>query len=190
MQRYKAGAQTCKEVGKDRDKAVIEVNNFNFLKVGIEHEMYPMELRKRQRSVKNEATPIIDSRSAFEVVDEGTDNSASNPSLSLEAEVSQSNGEVQRMELRSKHVCDIGVSESPRVRRPKKGGAVVMTELRSKRVHDKGGRRERGRGNKGKSGAEKGMVVEKEGEGIGDVVVRHRCTLEAVCTLNSELKEC
>ena len=52
------------------------------------------------------------------------------------------------------------------------------------------GKRETERGNKGKSGAEEGLVVEKEGEGIGDVVVRHRCTLEAVCTLNSELDEC
>ncbi|KAJ8439632.1 hypothetical protein Cgig2_021008 [Carnegiea gigantea] len=82
--------------------------------------------------------------------------------------------------------------------------------MRSKRVHDKGGyseiesriprrslekvdkvqgKRERERGNNGKSGAEEGMVVEKEREGIGDVIVRHRCALEVVCSLNSELEE-
>ena len=52
------------------------------------------------------------------------------------------------------------------------------------------GKRETERGNKEKSGAEEGMVLEKEGVGIGDVVVRHRCTLEAVYTLNSKLEEC
>ena len=51
------------------------------------------------------------------------------------------------------------------------------------------GKRERERGNKGKSGAKEGMVVEKEGEGISDVIVRHRCALEAVCSLNSEVPD-
>ena len=38
--RYNSSTQTGKEAGKDRDKAVIEVSKFNFLKVGIEYEMY------------------------------------------------------------------------------------------------------------------------------------------------------
>ena len=95
-------------------------------------------------------------------------------------------------------------------RRPNKGVAAIVIKLQSKRVHDKGcgevasqtrrrslgkanneqGKQERGRGNKGKSRAEEGMVVEKEGEGTGDVVVRHRYTLKAVRTLNCELEEC
>jgi len=39
-QRSNAGAETAKKVGKDRDKTMIEVSNFNYVKVGIEHEMY------------------------------------------------------------------------------------------------------------------------------------------------------
>jgi len=104
-----------------------------------------MELRKRRRSMENETTSVINSSSgsndegsAFEAVDEGTNNSISSPSLSLEAEVSESSGEVHRTELRLKHACDIGVSGTPRVMRPKKRGAAVVTEMRSKRVHDKG----------------------------------------------------
>ena len=77
--------------------------------------------------------------------------------------------------LRSKHTCEKGVSGTPRVRRRKKRGVAPMTEMQSKRVHDKGGcsdvepgiprrslgkvdnvqgKRERERGNKGKSGVE------------------------------------
>jgi len=80
------------------------------------------------------------------------------------------------------------------VRRPKKRGDGPVIELRSKKVHDKGGfgevqpqkpRRystksgnvqgngEPGRGNKGKSVREEGKVVGNEGEGVGDVVLKH-----------------
>ena len=38
--RYNSSTQTGKEAGKDRDKTMIEVSNFNYVKVGIEHEMY------------------------------------------------------------------------------------------------------------------------------------------------------
>ena len=34
-----------------------------------------------------------------------------------------------------------------------------------------------------------GKVVEDEGEGIGDVILRLRCTPKAVCSLNSELED-
>ncbi|KAJ8430687.1 hypothetical protein Cgig2_018413 [Carnegiea gigantea] len=176
-----------------------------------------MELRKHQRFGANEAAPISDSSSAsdeegsaFEEVDEGTDNSASSLSLSLEAEVTESSGDVDITVLRSKHAHEKGVSRTPHGRRRKKRGVTPVREMRLKRVHDKGGcsevesqipsrslgkvdnvqgKRERERGNKGKSGVEEGMVVEKEGEGIGDVIVRHRCALEAVCGLNFELEE-
>jgi len=104
-----------------------------------------MELRKRRRSMESEAAPVIDSSlgsddegSTFGAVDEGTNNSASSPSLSLEAEVSESSGEVHRMELQSTYTRDICVSGTARVRRPKKRGTTVVTEMRSKRVHDKG----------------------------------------------------
>ncbi|KAJ8424838.1 hypothetical protein Cgig2_031573 [Carnegiea gigantea] len=113
-------------------------------------------------------------------------------------------------ELRSKHAHEKSVNGTPRLRRLKKRGVAPVTEMQSKRVHDKGGcsevesriprrslgkvdnapgKRERERGNKGKSGAEGGMVVEKEGEGTSDAIVRHRCALEAVCSLKSELEE-
>ena len=64
-----------------------------------------MEMRKRQRSVENEAVPISDSSSArdeegnaFEEVNEGTNNSASSLSLSLEVEVSGSSGDYVAIE--------------------------------------------------------------------------------------------
>ena len=62
-----------------------------------------MELQKRHRCLENEATPVSDSisassasdhGSAFEAVEEGTENFPNSPSLSLEAEVSGSNGDV------------------------------------------------------------------------------------------------
>ncbi|KAJ8439633.1 hypothetical protein Cgig2_021009 [Carnegiea gigantea] len=81
-QRSNAGAKTAQKVGKDREKPVLE-------------------LRKRRRPVANEAAPVSGSSSAsdkegsaFEGVDEGTDNSASSSSLSPEAEVSGSSGDV------------------------------------------------------------------------------------------------
>jgi len=105
-----------------------------------------MELRKRQRSVENKVAPISDSSSAsddkgsaFEEADEGTENSASSPSVSLEAEVSGSSGDVDMPELRSKRVHDKGVSRTPLVRRQKKRGVVPVIEMRSRRVHYKGG---------------------------------------------------
>jgi len=52
------------------------------------------------------------------------------------------------------------------------------------------GKGEPTRGNKGKSIGEEGKVVAKEGEGISDVVLRHWCTFEAVCSLNYELEDC
>ncbi|KAJ8419668.1 hypothetical protein Cgig2_024769 [Carnegiea gigantea] len=97
--------------------------------------------------------------------------------------------------LRSKHAHEKGVSRTPHMRRRKKRGVAPVTKMQSKRVHDKGGcsevesriprrslgkvdnvlgKRETERGNKEKSGAEEGIMVEKEGKGIGDVIVRHR----------------
>ncbi|KAJ8436143.1 hypothetical protein Cgig2_033638 [Carnegiea gigantea] len=161
--------------------------------------------------VRDSSSASDEEGSAFEEVDKGTNNSAGSLSLSLEAEVSRSSGDVVTTMLRSKHVHKKGVSGAPHVRRRKRRGAASVTEMWSKRVPDKGGcsevksqiprrslgkvdnvqeKRERERGNKGKSGTEEGMVVEKEREGIGDAIVRHWCTLEAVCSLNSEMEEC
>ncbi|KAJ8429910.1 hypothetical protein Cgig2_025340 [Carnegiea gigantea] len=197
-QRLNAGAETAQRAGKDREKAVLE----------------PMELRKHRRSVANEvaisgsSSASDEDGSAFEEVDEGTDNSTSSLALSLKAEVSGNSGDVDMTVWRLKHAYEKGVSGTPRGWRRKKKGVAPVTEIRSKRVHDMGrcsevesriprrslgkvdnvqGKRERERGNKGKSRAEEGMVVEKEREGIGHVIVRHRCTLEAVRSLNSEL---
>ncbi|KAJ8420116.1 hypothetical protein Cgig2_000796 [Carnegiea gigantea] len=104
-----------------------------------------MELQKRQRSVANEAVPISASSStsdeegsAFEEV-EGTDNSASSPSLSLEAEVSGSSRDADVTVLRLKHVHEKGVSGTPSGWRRKKSSVAPVTKMWSKRVHDKGG---------------------------------------------------
>jgi len=96
------------------------------------------------------------------------------------------------------------------MRRPKKRGDVVVTKLRSKKVHDSGGcskvksqmprrcsskfenvqgKGERARGNNEKSVGEEDKVVENEGEGIGNVVLRHQHTLEVVRSHNSELED-
>ncbi|KAJ8450569.1 hypothetical protein Cgig2_020206 [Carnegiea gigantea] len=146
---------------------------------------------KASESMENEAAPISDSSSAsdeegstFEEVDKGTDNSASSLSLSLEAEVSGSSGDVDMTELRSKHAHDKDVSIS--------SCKEVKEErccTRDKNVVEEREARKRKR-NKGQSGANEGMVVENEGEGIGDVIVRHQCTLEAVYSLKSKLEEC
>ena len=45
------------------------------------------------------------------------------------------------------------------------------------------------KGNIGKSVELEGKVVKNEGEGIGDVILRLRCTPKAVCSLNSELED-
>ena len=45
------------------------------------------------------------------------------------------------------------------------------------------------KGSKGKLVEIEGKVVENEGEGIADVIFRHWCTLEAVCSLNFELED-
>ena len=83
-----------------------------------------MELRKHRRYMANEAASFSDSSSAsdeggsaFEEVDEGTDNLASSPSFSLEVEVSGSSGDVNMTVLRSKHAYKKGVNKTPRVRR-------------------------------------------------------------------------
>ncbi|KAJ8428908.1 hypothetical protein Cgig2_011650 [Carnegiea gigantea] len=221
-QRSKAGAETAQKAGKGREKAVLEARknprSGSCLQWWRWKQSMPIELQKHRRTVANESSPVSDSSSAsdeegsaFEEEDEGTDNSASSSSLSLEAEVSGSSGNVDMTELRSKRAHEKGVSKTPRVKRLKKRGVAPVIEMRSKRVHDKGGcsevesripmrslgkvdnvpgKRERERGNKGKFEVEGGMVVEKEGKGIGDAIVRHRCALEAVCSLNSELEEC
>lgn len=96
------------------------------------------------------------------------------------------------------------------MKRTKKRDDGPITELRSKKVQDRGGggevksrmpRRcsaksnnvegqgEPVRGNKGKLVAEERKVVGNEGEGVSDVVLRHQCALEAMCGLNSELEE-
>ena len=39
-QRSNAGTETAQKAGKDREKHVLEVSNFNSVNVGIEHEIY------------------------------------------------------------------------------------------------------------------------------------------------------
>jgi len=39
-QRSNAGAKTAQTAGKDGEKAVLEVSNFNSVNAGIEHEIY------------------------------------------------------------------------------------------------------------------------------------------------------
>jgi len=39
-QRSNAGTETAQKVGKDREKAMLKVSNFNSVNVGIEHEIY------------------------------------------------------------------------------------------------------------------------------------------------------
>ena len=53
---------------------------------------------------------------------------------------------------------------------------VDVTEMRSKKVHDKGG-------------CNDFQHVKPSGEGMVDVVLRHQCMLEAVCSLNIKLEE-
>ncbi|KAJ8426203.1 hypothetical protein Cgig2_008920 [Carnegiea gigantea] len=73
-----------------------------------------------------------------------------------------------------------------------KGGCSKVESQMLRRCSSKSqnvqGQGERVRGNKQKSVGEEGKVVENEGEGIGDVVLRHQCTLEAVCSLNSDYR--
>ncbi|KAJ8427172.1 hypothetical protein Cgig2_024704 [Carnegiea gigantea] len=190
--RSNAGAETAQKAGEDRKKVVLEITN---------GAAKALEVRgERSSPVSDSSSASDDEGSTFEEVDEGEENSASSPSLSLEAELGRSSGDVDISELRSKHAHDTGVSGTPPVRRQKKRDVVPMIEIRSRRVHDKGGcnevesqiprrslakidnvqgKRERERGNKGKSRAEAGIVVEIKGQGIGDVIVRHRCALEA-----------
>ncbi|KAJ8432257.1 hypothetical protein Cgig2_013910 [Carnegiea gigantea] len=119
-----------------------------------------------------EATHVSSSRSdsdddisEYKAKDEGKDNAKSSSSVMGEDEVSGSSR------------------------------GCAMPELRSKKRHDKGCV-----GDVGVSGKPAGKVSRKSrysdvqqakagGEAMVDAVIRHRCALEAVCSLNTELEE-
>ncbi|KAJ8444592.1 hypothetical protein Cgig2_013871 [Carnegiea gigantea] len=133
-----------------------------------------MESRERQTCIQNEATPVSDSSfisdddvSAFEALEEDRDNLPNNPSMSLEAEVSGSSGDMVMLELRSKKLHDKGGTSEALTRMSKIKGDVAVAELRLKKVHDKGG-------------SSKVESLKPR---------RLRCTPEAVCNLNSELED-
>ncbi|KAJ8444594.1 hypothetical protein Cgig2_013873 [Carnegiea gigantea] len=124
-----------------------------------------------------------DDVSAFEALDEDRDNLPNSPSVSLEAQVSGSSGDVVMVELRSKKLRDKGGGREARTRTSKNKSDVAVAELRSKKVHDKGG------SSKVESLKPMREFVEDEGEGIGDVILRLRCTPKAVCSLDSGLED-
>ena len=57
--------------------------------------------------------------------------------MSLEAEVSGNSGDVVMLELRSKTLHDKGGNRDARTRTLKNKGDVAAAELRSKKVHNK-----------------------------------------------------
>ncbi|KAJ8422141.1 hypothetical protein Cgig2_002649 [Carnegiea gigantea] len=131
--------------------------------------VWKMELRGHRSYVNVGETYVIDSSSAsdddgsgFEALEEDRHNSPSSLLVSLEAKLHEKGG-----------------SNEAQTKNGKNRGDVVVTKLLSKKVHDK----------RGCISVNRREVVENEGEGMVGVVLRHQCTLEAVCSLNFELED-
>ncbi|KAJ8422510.1 hypothetical protein Cgig2_010631 [Carnegiea gigantea] len=151
-----------------------------------EIDVFAMELhseRKRNRSPVIEATAMGRENSQNETDESDStyekkegDSGRSSSSVSLEDEASTSSGRLGG-EMRSKKREDRGEREVRMQKGGRKGDAgqhgrqVVVQRV------------------KGKGKAVADEAGEKVAEASVDVVIRHRCTLEAVCALNDELDD-